>query len=307
MLGALSWGDLEPMTETAERPASPPFALRRPSPQTMPAVFASPHSGRDYPASFLAASRLGLPSLRRSEDCWVDELFAAAPALGAPLIAALFPRSFVDPNREAFELDPQMFEDGLPLAANTASPRVAAGLGVIPRVVATGEEIYAGKLRFAEAAGRLERYWRPYHEALAAEIEATRRRFGLCVLVDCHSMPSSGGPLDRDIGWDRVDVVLGDCRGTSCAAALTDHAEAALRRLGYSVARNNPYSGGFVTQHYGRPSEGVHALQIEVNRALYLDEASLRRGPGFARVVADMTDFIRALSTLSLGLAAAAE
>ncbi len=283
------------------------FMLRRPAVQTMPLVFASPHSGSDYPPSFLAASRLDLASLRRSEDCWVDELFAAAPSLGAPLLAALFPRSYVDPNREPLELDPQMFEDALPARANTTSPRVAAGLGVVPRVVATGEEIYGRKLRFAEAARRIDGFWRPYHAALAAEIEATRRRFGFCILIDCHSMPSAGGPLERDMGWDRVEFVLGDCRGTSCAAPLTDHAEAALRGLGYSVARNNPYSGGFVTQSYGRPADGVHALQIEINRGLYLDEASLRRGPGFARLARDISAFIRSFAGLTLGLAAAAE
>jgi len=286
---------------------SPPFSLHRPARQSMAAVFASPHSGAHYPASFLAASRLPLSSLRRSEDALVDEVFAAAPELGAPLLAALFPRSYVDANREDIELDPHMFADGLPATINAASPRVAAGLGVIPRVVASGEEIYSRKLAYAEAAQRIERCWRPYHAALAAEIAATRRRFGCCVLIDCHSMPSAGGPLDRDNGWDRVDFVLGDCRSTSCAPSLTNHVEAALRRLGYSVARNNPYSGGFVTQHYGRPAEGVHALQIEVNRALYLDEATFRRGPGFARLAGDMGALIRSLAALPFGLAAAAE
>ena len=287
--------------------SAPPFRLLRPAPQSMAVVFSSPHSGTDYPASFLALSRLAIDGLRRSEDCRVDELFAEAPAHGAPLLAALFPRSFVDPNREPLELDPQMFEDALPPGANTGSPRVAAGLGVIPRVVATGEEIYGRKLCFAEAALRIQRYWRPYHATLAAEVEATRRRFGFCVLIDCHSMPSAGGPLECGMAWDRVDVVLGDCRGTACAPALTDRVESVLRRLCYTVARNNPYSGGFVTQHYGRPVAGVHALQIELNRGLYLDEASLRRGPGFARLAEDMAELIRDLSTLSLGLAAAAE
>jgi N-formylglutamate amidohydrolase len=287
--------------------SAPPFRLLRPAIQSMAVVFSSPHSGTAYPPAFLALSRLALDGLRRSEDCWVDELFAAAPALGAPLLAALFPRSFVDPNREPLELDPQMFEGALPPGANTTSPRVAAGLGVIPRVVATGEEIYGRKLSFAEAAERIRRCWQPYHAALAAEIETTRRRFGYCVLIDCHSMPSTGGPLERDTGWDRVDFVLGDCRGGACAPALTDQVEITLRRLGYTVARNNPYSGGYVTQHYGRPGEAIHALQIEVNRGLYLDEASLRRGPGFHRLAADMGELIRSLAALPFGLAAAAE
>jgi N-formylglutamate amidohydrolase len=284
-----------------------PFRLSRPAAQSMAVVFSSPHSGMDYLPAFLAGARLSLDALRRSEDCWVDELFAAAPGLGAPLLAALFPRSFVDPNREPLELDPQMFADALPPGANTTSPRVAAGLGVIPRVVATGEEIYARKLTFTEAAERIQRYWRPYHTALSAEIEATRRRFGLSVLIDCHSMPSAGGPLERDTGWERVDFVLGDCRGGSCAPGLTEQVEITLRRLGYTVARNNPYSGGYVTQHYGRPAEGVHALQIEVNRGLYLDEASLRRGRGFQRLAGDMSELIGSLAALPFGLAAAAE
>jgi len=287
-----------------DRPSS--FALQRPVQQTMPAVFASPHSGVDLPPEFLAAARLDPSSLRRSEDCYVDELFAAAPRLGAPLLSALFARAFVDANREPLELDPQMFEDSLPPEANTASPRVAAGLGVIARVVATGEEIYRRKLRFAEALARIERYYRPYHAMLGTLIGETKRRFGHCVLVDCHSMPSVGGPTERDAGRERVDVVLGDCRGSSCSAALMELAEGALRRLGYVVARNDPYSGGFVTQHYGRPGEGVHALQIEINRALYLDEATLARGPGFSRIAADMSELVRALGEIARGLGAAA-
>jgi N-formylglutamate amidohydrolase len=283
-----------------------PYALRRPVRQTMPVVFASPHSGVDYPAEFLAAARLDRRSLRRSEDAFVDELFAAAPAAGAPLLSALFPRAFVDANREALELDPQMFEDALPPEANTDSPRVAAGLGMIARVVASGEEIYGRKLRLAEALARIERYWRPYHAMLGQLIAETKRRFGACVLIDCHSMPSIGGPMERDAGRERVDMVLGDCRGTSCAPALTDRVESGLRHLGYAVARNNPYSGGFVTQHYGRPGTEVHALQIEINRALYMDEAVLTRGPGFARLAADMGRLVRAIGDISASLRAAA-
>jgi N-formylglutamate amidohydrolase len=283
-----------------------PYALSRPTRQSMPVVFASPHSGVDYPAEFLAMARLNAQTLRRSEDSFVDELFAQSPAAGAPLLAALFPRAFVDANREALELDPQMFEDALPPEANTQSLRVAAGLGMIARVVASGEEIYGRRLAVAEALRRIERYYRPYHAMLASLVAETRQRFGYCVLIDCHSMPSVGGPMERDAGRERVDIVLGDCRGTSCAPALSDRVELALRRLGYAVARNNPYSGGFVTQHYGRPGEDVHALQIEINRALYMDEASLSRGPGFARLAADMGSLIRAMGDIAAGLRAAA-
>lgn len=296
------------MTPPVSAPANdrPPFALQRPQRQTLPVVFASPHSGIDYPAEFLAAARLDPHSLRRSEDAFVDELFAAAPGFGAPLLSALFPRAFVDPNREALELDPQMFEDELPPEANTDSPRVAAGLGMMARVIASGEEIYGRKLRVAEAVRRIEQYYRPYHTMLAQLIGETQARFGFCVLIDCHSMPSVGSPLERDAGRGRVDMVLGDCRGTACSPLLTERVEMALRRMGYGVARNNPYSGGYVTQFYGRPAASIHALQIEINRALYMDEATLARGPGFARLADDMGRLMRAMGDIAAGLGAAA-
>ncbi len=278
--------------------AKAPVEVIMPSGQTVPAVFSSPHSGADYPSDFVARSRLDFATLRRSEDSFVDELFAAAPAHGAPLLRALFPRAFVDPNREPFELDPAMFEDALPSYANTASPRVAAGLGTIARVVANGEEIYAGPLRFAEAQHRIEQYYRPYHAALHEVLTATRARFGGCLLIDCHSMPSVGGPMERDAGRARVDFVLGDCHAGSCAPPVIDRAEAVLRDLGYNVARNTPYSGGFVTQHYGRPADGLHALQIEINRGLYMDEVAISRGPGFAVLAERLQVLIRALGDI---------
>ena len=170
------------------------FEILAPPVQTLPLVLASPHSGTSYPPDFLASSRLDAFSLRKSEDSFVDEIFMAAPRLGAPLIRALFPRAFLDANREAFELDPDMFADALPAYVNTRSPRVAAGLGTIAKVVANGEEIYRGKLRFAEALGRVNRFYHPYHAALKRLIDQTRQRFGYCLLLDCHSMPSSGNP-----------------------------------------------------------------------------------------------------------------
>lgn len=272
--------------------ATTPVEVLAPAEQTLPVVFSSPHSGADYPGDLLAASRLDAVALRKSEDSFVDEIFGAAPALGAPLVRARFPRAYVDVNREPFELDPAMFEDALPGYANTNSPRVAAGLGTIARVVASGEEIYARKLRFAEAQHRIERFYRPYHDALGRQVARTRARFGGCLLIDCHSMPSVGGPMERDAGRDRVDFVLGDCYASACAAPLIDAVERLLRRQGYVVRRNMPYSGGFVTQHYGRPAAGVHALQIEINRALYMDEATIERGPGLARLAARMSDLI---------------
>ena len=276
-----------------------------PERQILPLVFASPHSGCDYPQDFLAASRLDPLALRRSEDSFVDEIFEAAPGLGAPLIRALFPRAFVDANREPFELDPAMFEGELPAYANTRSPRVAAGLGTIARVVANGADIYRGKLDFSEALGRIRRHYWPYHQSLTDLVERTKARFGTCILVDCHSMPSTGGPLagelgHRDGGAKRVDFVLGDCHGTACAPAVIQTVQASLCELGYHVARNRPYSGGFVTRHYGKPEEAVHGLQIEINRFLYMDESEIRRSAGLPRLARDMRKVIAALGKLDL-------
>jgi N-formylglutamate amidohydrolase len=191
-----------------------------------------------------------------------------------------------------------MFEDELPAYANTRSPRVAAGLGTIARVVANGADIYRGKLDFTEALGRIRRHYWPYHKSLSELVESTKASFGACILVDCHSMPSIGGPMDRDAGAERVDFVLGDCHGTSCAPAVVETVQATLRELGYNVARNRPYAGGFVTRHYGNPENGVHGLQIEVNRFLYMDESRIRRSAGLSRLARDMRSVIAALGKL---------
>ena len=274
------------------------FQILAPARQSLAAVFASPHSGTDYRPEFLARSRLDPALLRRSEDAFVDEIFGAAPELGAPLIKALFPRAFIDPNREPWELDSAMFTEPLPAYVNTHSPRVAAGLGTIARVVANGEEIYAGKLPFEEAVQRIDRYYRPYHQALRALVERTLERFGRCMLIDCHSMPSVGGPMDRDPGMRRVDFVLGDCHGASCSPVLVDTVEAYLAGLGYMVTRNLPYAGGYVTRHYGRPEQRVHALQIEINRSLYMNEERIERRPRLARIAEEMRGLIAAIGAL---------
>jgi len=261
-----------------------------PAQQTAPVVFSSPHSGRDYPGEFLAVARLDEHAIRRSEDSFVDEIFAPAPRYGAQLLKALFPRAYVDPNREPYELDPAMFDGPLPGFVNKRSPRVAAGLGTIARVVANGAEIYAGKLDFNEARERIDRYYRPYHAALEDLVETTRRTFDHCILIDCHSMPSIGGPMENDAGRRRqVDVVLGDAHGRSCARALTLMVEETLRDMGYTVVRNAPYSGGFITRNYGCPANGVHALQIEINRGLYMHEPTYTRSRDMARVIEDMS------------------
>ena len=286
---------------------TPPLEVLEPRPQRLALVVASPHSGAHYPPEFLAASRLDPVALRRSEDSFVDDIFGAAPALGAPLLRATFPRAYLDPNREPYELDPAMFADALPGYANTRSPRVAAGLGTIARVVATGREIYRDKLRIADALDRIHAVYQPYHGALRRLIAETRESFGCCVLVDAHSMPSVGGPMDADAGRPRVDVILGDVHGASCAAVVTDTAESILRELGYAVTRNNPYSGGFTTQNYGRPRRGIHALQIEVNRGLYMDEEAIeRKEDSIARLKRDMQAVLSALGAIARARLAAA-
>jgi N-formylglutamate amidohydrolase len=268
-----------------------------PGEQTLPLVLSSPHSGDRYSTAFLAESRLDPLMLRRSEDSFVDELFASAPRIGAPLLRALFPRAYVDANREPYELDPSMFEDALPDYANTRSPRVAAGLGTIPRIVANGADIYRRKLAFADALSRLRAHYWPYHEALSALVETTKMQFGYCLLIDCHSMPSirKNGSKNH---VPRVDIVLGDFHGSTCADVVVDTAARTLKALGYRVARNRPYAGGHVTRHYGRPAKGIHALQIEINRGLYMDEWQILRGSSMDRVARDMQHLITALAMI---------
>lgn len=274
-----------------EAASTPGFAVLSPVQQTAPLVFASPHSGRAYPPEFLAAARLDPHALRRSEDSFVEALFEAAPRHGAPLIHAHFPRAWCDANREPWELDPAMFEGTLPEFVNAASPRVGAGLGTIARVVATGEAIYRRKLTFAEAEARIAACWQPYHKALGELIESTRARFGLCLLIDCHSMPT----LPGDRRQRQPDIVLGDAHGTSASPVAMRRLEEAMLAAGFSVRRNDPYAGGYVTRHYGRPREGVHAVQIEIARSLYMDEARITPHDGFEPVRARLESVIAAL------------
>lgn len=268
-----------------------PYRLRRPVRQTVPLVFASPHSGANYPPEFLAQSRLDPLALRKSEDSFVDELFAAAPGFGAPLLAADFPRVYCDVNREPWEMDPQMFEGPLPPWVNTSSPRVSAGLGTIARIVTSGETVYRGRLTFAEAEDRVRRCWQPYHQALNTLIEETRAIFGVCLLIDCHSMPAHPAQAANP-----PDFILGDAHGTTCAQRVTRTAEDVLVGMGYRVRRNDPYAGGYVTRHYGRPREGVHALQIEVARSLYMDEKRIERRPGIAALTRDISRLVARLA-----------
>jgi N-formylglutamate amidohydrolase len=273
------------MRPTADFELEPPFVVEEPARQTAPFVFNAPHAGAVYPSAFLAASRLEGLALRRSEDAFVDALFGDMVALGAPLMTARFPRAYLDVNREPYELDPRMFDGRLPPFANTRSMRVAGGLGTIPRVVADGQEIYASRLSVEEGLRRIERLYKPYHRTLRQLVNRTARGFGYAVLIDCHSMPSSSIAREETC---KADIVLGDRYGTSCAGVLTDLVEATLRARGYSVVRNKPYAGGFITEHYGQPALGRHGLQIEVNRALYMEERTLAPGPGFDALRQDL-------------------
>lgn len=269
-----------------------PFDLQVPERISAPFLFSSPHSGRIYPRAFLDASRLDANTLRKSEDSFVDELFEDVVPLGVPLLRALFPRAYLDVNREPYELDPRMFDTRLPAFANTRSVRVTGGLGTIARIVADTHEIYDRPLPVDEALRRIEQLYKPYHRRLGRQLIALRRMFGVAILIDCHSMPSMAA---GDEQAPRPDFVLGDRYGTSCAGAITDAVQSVLERLGYSVRRNKPYAGGYITERYGAPARGLHALQIEVNRALYMDEVTLDKAPGFARTKADLAALARAL------------
>ena len=279
-------------TETFPSPPNvPPYVIKAPAEQTVPLVVVSAHSGRDYPADFLAGSLLTIEELRRSEDTDTDWLFAAAPAVGAPLLCATFPRAVCDANRAKWELDPSMFDDALPAFVTRDGPRVAAGIGTIARVVASGAVIHRDKLAFAVAEARIERCWQPFHDALGRLVAATLARFGHCVVLDAHSMPSAAQRTARP-----ADVVLGDAHGTACSATLSRLAEQSLGSAGYRVRRNDPYAGGYITRGYGRPGAGVHALQLELIRTLYLDEMRAARLPSAERVARDMTTLLRALA-----------
>ncbi|KAA0700997.1 N-formylglutamate amidohydrolase [Neorhizobium sp. P12A] len=269
------------------------FEILEPVSQSIPFVYNSPHSGRIYPPDFIAQSRLQGMSIRRSEDHYVDELFSAACDLGAPLLVANFPRAYIDVNREPYELDPRMFDGPLPPYANINSIRVAGGLGTIPRIVAENMEIYARRVPVEDALKRIETIYKPYHAALRRLIAATHVKFGFGVLIDCHSMPGNIRIAGSHV---RPDFIIGDRYGTSASAELSRAAMQILEEMGFAAVRNKPYAGGFITEHYGRPSRGLHALQIEVNRALYIDEITLQKSPDFNAVRAAMTSFMRQMA-----------
>lgn len=256
----------------------PAFETIRPRRLMAPVVFNSAHSGRDYPERFLQMTRLDHLSIRQSEDAYVDELFARAPHLGAPLLKAHFPRAYLDVNREPWELDPTMFVEPLSERFNTNSPRVAAGLGTLARIVAENKPIYRERLTLEDARMRIEGIYQPYHATLQRLLTQAHAAFGVAVLIDCHSMPRLSRAGDRAA----PDIVLGDRYGTTCAPILVDLVEMAFSAAGLRVARNRPYAGGFATRTYGRPQHGVHALQIEISRHLYMNEVTLERSDSHA-------------------------
>jgi len=273
---------------------TPSYQIDRPAKQILPVVLSSPHSGDIYPIELTDKTNLQLFQLRRSEDAFVDQLYAPAVQNGVPLIRAKLGRVFLDLNREPYELDPNMFDGPLPPYANTRSPRLAAGLGTIARVVASGETIYRAPLAFQDVSSLLDEFYMPYHQALDALVQETRKQFGVAILIDCHSMPSGAG-LPPSANGRSIDFVLGDCHRSSCEAGITAFVDRHLSRLGYNVLRNRPYAGGYTTQHYGRPSKGIHALQIEINRALYMDEARIEPLPTLERISMQLVDLVEAL------------
>jgi N-formylglutamate amidohydrolase len=255
----------------------PAFETIRPRRLTAPIVFNSAHSGREYPERFLKMTRLDHLSIRQSEDAYVDELFGRAPHLGTPLLRAHFPRAYLDVNREPWELDPQMFADPLSDRFNTTSPRVAAGLGTIARVVAENKPIYRELLTLEDARMRIEGIYLPYHATLQRLLSDAVAAFGVAVLIDCHSMPRIARSGERLA----PDIVLGDRYGTTCGTGLIDLCEMVFAGAGLRVARNRPYAGGFIARTYGRPQHGIHALQVEISRHLYMNEVTLERNEGF--------------------------
>lgn len=248
-------------------------------PVSTPLLLTSPHSGRYYPPDFLAVSRLDLPALRRSEDAFVDAIAAAGPKLGIPLLAGHYARIFCDLNRGPWELDPAMFAEALPDFVTTTTPKLAAGLGTLPRLGAGGEPIYRDKLSFTEAERRVRGVWEPFHARLAALIGEIRATHGGVVLLDLHSMPELSLA-----GLPPADIVLGDAHGASADPALVARIAALFTAQGLRVRRNHPYAGGYITRHYGTPAAGVHVVQIEMARRLYMDERTLTAHAGLSRL-----------------------
>lgn len=276
----------------------PAYELVHPEQNRSCVVFASPHSGRDYSFSFLRASVLDAHAIRSSEDAFVDLLFNAAPRFGAPFLTAGAPRAYVDLNRSRDELDPALIEG---VRRQGHNPRVASGLGVIPRVVANGRVIYRGKLPLEEAQRRIDSYWAPYHAMLQKLLDDAHQRHGQSILIDCHSMPHEAMDGVALQGMKRPDVVLGDRFGAAASAEIVDRIEAAFTLAGFNVTRNTPFAGAYITQAYGRPSRGQHAVQIELDRSLYMNEALIRPNGNFEAVQKALQSVIAEIASIGQG------
>ena len=275
----------------------PAYQISLPETRDTSVVFASPHSGRDYPWSFMRRSVLDERTIRSSEDAFVDQLFEAAPSLGAPLLAARAPRAYLDLNRGAEELDPALIEG---VTRSPHNPRVNSGLGVIPRVVANGRTIYRGKITMKDAQTRIAQFWQPYHSQLQTLLDESLAEFGEAILIDCHSMPHEAIDTITKSGALRADVVLGDRFGAAAHHQVVDQIEAAFSAAGLRVARNAPFAGAYITQHYGRPSRNQHVVQLEIDRALYMNEQMIRPNGNFrnfqkliAGIMAEITEIGR--------------
>lgn len=281
-----------------------PYTLSLPLQRDTSVVFSSPHSGAEYPTSLLTRTVLCQNTIRSSEDAFVDQLFAHAPKIGAPLIAARVPRAYIDLNRAADELDPALIEGVVRSAPN---PRVSSGLGVIPRVVANGRPIYSGKIGRHEAEVRIAQCWQPYHDALTVLLDQSHAQFGEAILVDCHSMPHEAIVAHARPGQPRPDVVLGDRFGAAAGLEVVERIEAAFAAAGLVVTRNAPFAGAYISQAYGRPSRNQHVIQVEIDRALYMDEARIRPSADFAAfqaVLAGVIAEVAAIGRRSMPLAA---
>ncbi len=274
------------------------FDVLLPAAQTSCVVFASPHSGRDYTWSFMRKTVLNEHAIRSSEDAFVDQLFECAPQFGATFLKAGAPRAFVDLNRARDELDPALIEGVRRIRHN---PRVASGLGVIPRVVANGRAIYRGKMSLHEAHERIADYWEPYHEKLQALLDVAHDRHGQTVLIDCHSMPHEAMDGVLRSGMRRPDVVLGDRFGAAASGDVVDRIEAAFVSAGFVVTRNAPFAGAYITQAYGKPAKGQHAVQVEIDRSLYMNEKLIRPNGDFETVQAALRDVVKEVALIGQG------
>lgn len=275
--------------------SSPAYQLFRPKSRTTSVVFASPHSGRNYTQDFLAQIALDPLSIRSSEDAYVDQLFASAPQTGAPFLIASAPRAFIDLNRAVEELDSALIEQ---VRRASRNPRVASGLGVVPRVVANGQQIYHGKIALSQAHSRIADYWHPYHDTLQTLLDESHQIFGEAILIDCHSMPHEALANASPAGAARPEIVLGDRFGATATGSIVERIEAAFASAGLRVARNMPFAGAYIAQHYGRPSRRQHAVQIEIDRALYMNERTLEPNADFEAFQTILSGIISEISAI---------